>query len=39
MPWPDPAVPQQIHLDIMVEDPAAAAPQVLTLGTANFRNP
>jgi catechol 2,3-dioxygenase-like lactoylglutathione lyase family enzyme len=21
--WPDPAVPQQVHLDIMVEDPAA----------------
>jgi hypothetical protein len=22
--WPDPAIPQQIHLDIMVEDVAAA---------------
>jgi Glyoxalase-like domain len=22
--WPDPAVPQQVHLDIMVEDVAAA---------------
>jgi catechol 2,3-dioxygenase-like lactoylglutathione lyase family enzyme len=30
--WPDPAVPQQIHLDVMVEDPAAAGPQVLALG-------
>jgi catechol 2,3-dioxygenase-like lactoylglutathione lyase family enzyme len=25
--WPDPAVPQQLHLDIMVEDPAAAGPR------------
>ncbi len=30
--WPDPAVPQQFHLDIMVEDPAAAGPRVLALG-------
>jgi Glyoxalase-like domain len=30
--WPDPAVPQQIHLDIMVDDVAAAAPRVLALG-------
>jgi catechol 2,3-dioxygenase-like lactoylglutathione lyase family enzyme len=30
--WPDPAVPQQIHLDIMVEDPATAGPHVLALG-------
>jgi catechol 2,3-dioxygenase-like lactoylglutathione lyase family enzyme len=30
--WPDPAVPQQMHLDVMVEDPAAAAPRVLALG-------
>lgn len=34
--WPDPAVPQQIHLDIMVEDPAAAAPRVLALGAAKL---
>jgi len=25
-------VPQQIHFDIMVEDPAAAGPRVLALG-------
>lgn len=30
--WPDPAVPQQFHLDIMVEDVAAAGPRVLALG-------
>jgi catechol 2,3-dioxygenase-like lactoylglutathione lyase family enzyme len=30
--WPDPGVPQQLHLDIMVEDPAAAGPAVLSLG-------
>jgi len=34
--WPDPAVPQQLHLDIMVEDPAAAGPLVLTLGAAKL---
>jgi catechol 2,3-dioxygenase-like lactoylglutathione lyase family enzyme len=30
--WPDPAVPQQVHLDIMVEDVAASGPLVLALG-------
>jgi catechol 2,3-dioxygenase-like lactoylglutathione lyase family enzyme len=30
--WPDPAVPQQVHLDVMVEDVAAAEPWVLALG-------
>jgi catechol 2,3-dioxygenase-like lactoylglutathione lyase family enzyme len=30
--WPDPGVPQQMHLDVMVEDPAAAGGQVLALG-------
>ena len=30
--WPDPTVPQQFHLDIMVEDPAASGPLVLALG-------
>ena len=30
--WPDPAVPQQMHLDVMVEDVDAAAPRVLALG-------
>ena len=30
--WPDPAVPQQFHLDVMVEDVASAEPRVLALG-------
>jgi catechol 2,3-dioxygenase-like lactoylglutathione lyase family enzyme len=30
--WPDPAVPQQFHLEVMVEDVASAEPRVLTLG-------
>lgn len=30
--WPDPAHPQQFHLDVMVDDVAAAEPQVLALG-------
>jgi catechol 2,3-dioxygenase-like lactoylglutathione lyase family enzyme len=34
--WPGPAVPQQVHLDIMVEDPAAAGPQVLALGATRL---
>jgi catechol 2,3-dioxygenase-like lactoylglutathione lyase family enzyme len=30
--WPDPATPQQFHLDVMVDDLAAAIPQAITLG-------
>lgn len=30
--WPDPNRPQQMHLDVMVEDPAAAGRRVLALG-------
>ncbi|MUL41280.1 VOC family protein [Streptomonospora sp. PA3] len=30
--WPDPAYPQQLHLDIEVDDIAAAEPRVLALG-------
>jgi len=30
--WPDPAIPQQFHLDVMVEDVAAAGPRALALG-------
>jgi catechol 2,3-dioxygenase-like lactoylglutathione lyase family enzyme len=30
--WPAPDVPQQMHLDIMVEDVADATPRVLALG-------
>jgi catechol 2,3-dioxygenase-like lactoylglutathione lyase family enzyme len=34
--WPKPAVPQQLHLDIMVEDVAAATPRVLSLGATKL---
>ena len=30
--WPDPATPQQIHLDVMVDDVPAATAAVLALG-------
>jgi catechol 2,3-dioxygenase-like lactoylglutathione lyase family enzyme len=34
--WPDPQVPQQFHLDIMVEEPAAAGPRALALGATRL---
>jgi catechol 2,3-dioxygenase-like lactoylglutathione lyase family enzyme len=34
--WPDPAVPQQLHFDVMVEDVAAAGEQVLALGATRL---
>jgi catechol 2,3-dioxygenase-like lactoylglutathione lyase family enzyme len=34
--WPDPAVPQQFHLDVMVEDPADAGPRVVALGATGL---
>jgi hypothetical protein len=34
--WPDPAIPQQVHLDVMVEDVAAATPRVLELGATKL---
>ena len=34
--WPDPAVPQQMHLDVMVEDVAGATPHVLELGATSL---
>jgi catechol 2,3-dioxygenase-like lactoylglutathione lyase family enzyme len=34
--WPDPAVPQQFHLDIMVEDVAGAGLRVLELGAVRL---
>jgi catechol 2,3-dioxygenase-like lactoylglutathione lyase family enzyme len=30
--WPDPAHPQQFHLDVMVDDVTEAEPRVLALG-------
>ena len=34
--WPDPAVPAQLHLDVMVEDVEAATPAVLALGATRL---
>ena len=34
--WPDPAVPQQVHLDIMVEDVTASGPGVVALGAVKL---
>ena len=34
--WPDPSVPQQVHLDIMVDDLAVATPLVLGLGATKL---
>jgi catechol 2,3-dioxygenase-like lactoylglutathione lyase family enzyme len=34
--WPHPGVPQQMHLDIMVEHVADATPQVLALGAVKL---
>jgi catechol 2,3-dioxygenase-like lactoylglutathione lyase family enzyme len=34
--WPDPASSMQMHLDVMVEDVAAAGPQVLALGATKL---
>ena len=35
--WPDPAIPQQMHLDVMVENVADATPHVLSLGAVQLR--
>ena len=37
--WPDPHRPQQMHLDVMVDDAAAAGPQVLALGATHLSGP
>jgi len=34
--WPDPAIPQQMHLDVMVEDVDEATPHVLGLGAVQL---
>jgi hypothetical protein len=34
--WPDPAIPQQVHLDVMVESVTEAAPFVLGLGATRL---
>lgn len=35
--WPDPRRPQQVHLDVMVDDPGLAEPLVLALGARRLR--
>jgi catechol 2,3-dioxygenase-like lactoylglutathione lyase family enzyme len=34
--WPEPSIPQQMHLDVMVESVADATPQVLDLGATRL---
>jgi predicted enzyme related to lactoylglutathione lyase len=34
--WPDPSAPQQLHLDIHVDDPDAAEPRVLAAGATRL---
>ena len=34
--WPDPAVPQQMHLDVMVDDVAAAGADVVSFGATRL---
>lgn len=34
--WPDPGVPQQMHLDVVVEDPAVAGFEVVGLGARHL---
>lgn len=36
--WPEPDVPQQLHLDVMVEDPASAGPAAVVLGARHLRD-
>lgn len=36
--WPDPTAPQQVHLDVMVDDVEAAVPRVLALGAVRLRD-
>lgn len=36
--WPDPAFPQQCHFDVMVDDPEAAARDVLELGAERLES-
>ena len=37
--WPDPTYPQQVHLDVMVDDVGVAEPQVLSLGARPLAGP
>ena len=37
--WPDPEYPQQVHLDVMVDDVDTAEAAVLALGARRLENP
>ncbi len=37
--WPDPAHPQQLHLDVQVDDPDEAEQRVLALGARRLPDP
>lgn len=37
--WPDPAYPQQMHLDVMVDDVDAAHARILALGATRLGGP
>ncbi len=37
--WPDPDAPQQVHLDIMTDDPEAADHEVRALGARRLPSP
>ena len=37
--WPDPSRPQQLHLDVQVDDPDEAERQVLALGATRLVDP
>lgn len=37
--WPDPARPQQLHVDVMVDDLDEAEPRVLALGARRLAGP
>ena len=37
--WPDPSRPQQVHVDVMVDDVAAADSQVLAIGARRLSPP
>jgi catechol 2,3-dioxygenase-like lactoylglutathione lyase family enzyme len=37
--WPDPSRPQQVHLDVMVDDQAEAERRVLALGATPLSGP
>ena len=35
--WPEPSTPQQVHFDVMVEDPVEAGLRVVAMGATHLR--